>query len=79
PGRMPGGMALGLVMLLKDSSVGPGGKMPPSTAGKMPAATGWWCRDTPPDLPVTYRKLRIFVDLRGSLIGLHFHYELGPA
>jgi len=34
-------MAVGLVKLLEDAGVGPGGKMPPSTAGKMPAATGW--------------------------------------
>ena len=46
-GILPGGMAVGLVTLLEDSGVGPGGKMPPSTAGKMPAATRWRCPDAP--------------------------------
>jgi putative protease len=39
PGILPGGMGTPLVVGLKDSSTAPGGKMPPSTAGKMPAAT----------------------------------------
>jgi hypothetical protein len=39
---MPGGMVIGV-----GGVVYPGGKMPPSTAGKMPAATWWLCRDAP--------------------------------
>src|ERR1035437_3327672 len=35
PGILPGGMAV-----LRHTSAGPGGRMPPSTAGRMPAATG---------------------------------------
>ena len=47
PGVSPGGSVLRRVSMLEASSAGPGGKMPPSTAGKMPAATWWWCADAP--------------------------------
>ena len=40
-GVLPGGTAVRRATALEDSSAEPGGKMPPSTAGKMPAAT-WW-------------------------------------
>ena len=39
PGVSPGGMAVRVLIMLEASSVGPGGKMQPSTAGKLPAAT----------------------------------------
>jgi len=47
PGVSPGGKADNLVIMLEASSAGPGGKMPPSTAGKMPAANWWRGRDAP--------------------------------
>ena len=43
PGVSPGGMAVRLVITREASSAGLGGKMPPSTAGRMPAATWWQC------------------------------------
>ncbi len=39
PGVSPGGMCVGITSALEISSAGPGGKMPPSTAGGTPAAT----------------------------------------
>ena len=36
-------MAIRLAIMVEASSAGPGGRMPPSTAGKMPAATRWRC------------------------------------
>jgi excinuclease ABC subunit B len=39
PGFQPGGQTLDSYNLVKMPSAGPGGKMPPSTAGRMPAAT----------------------------------------
>jgi hypothetical protein len=41
-------MAVRLGIMLEASIAGPGGKMPPSTAGKMPAAT-WWPSMRPAD------------------------------
>lgn len=45
PGRRPalhGGVGTALATTLSNSGAGPGGKMPPSTAGGTPAATGWY-------------------------------------
>jgi KDO2-lipid IV(A) lauroyltransferase len=39
PGFQPGGKGVGTSQVLGKSDVGPGGRMPPSTAGRMPAAT----------------------------------------
>ena len=39
PGFQPGGEARGTAGVVEDFKAGPGGRMPPSTAGKMPAAT----------------------------------------
>jgi prepilin-type N-terminal cleavage/methylation domain-containing protein len=39
PGVSPGGIDAGIVNTLESSSAGPGGRMPPSTAGGTPAAT----------------------------------------
>jgi hypothetical protein len=36
---LPGGIAARIGIKSKTPGLGPGGKMPPSTAGKMPAAT----------------------------------------
>jgi hypothetical protein len=44
PGVSPGGMDVRLGIRLEASSAGTGGKMPPSTAGRMPATT---CSDVP--------------------------------
>jgi len=41
PGIRPGGMSPRTALALRVSSPAPGGKMPPSTAGRMPAATVW--------------------------------------
>ncbi len=42
-GILPGGSAASNATKSGTSGWGPGGKMPPSTAGRMPAATGWRC------------------------------------
>src|SRR5437660_4378575 len=39
PGILPGGMGVWLEKALRFRTTGPGGKMPPSTAAKMAAAT----------------------------------------
>jgi hypothetical protein len=54
PGILPGGMALGRVW-----DAGPGGKMPPYTAGRMPAATWWWRPDGPAGAPTASDPARI--------------------
>jgi hypothetical protein len=48
PGVSPVGMAVRQATVLENSSAGLGGRMPPSTAGKMPAATWWRCPNAPP-------------------------------
>jgi hypothetical protein len=39
PGILPGGRVVRMAFTAEDGSTAPGGKMPPSAAGKMPAAT----------------------------------------
>jgi hypothetical protein len=48
PGVSPGGVDVRLFIVPDASNASPGGKMPPSTAGRMPAATWERCPDAPP-------------------------------
>ncbi len=57
PGVVAGGWHVGLAIRLGTSGAGPGGKMPPSTAGKMPAATWRECPDAPSGIGVQFQNL----------------------
>ena len=50
-GVSPGGMDVRVVIVLEGSNAGPGGKLPPSTAGRMPAATS---NRPPPPCPLLH-------------------------
>jgi hypothetical protein len=47
PGVSLGGMGVDNSKRVEIPGAVPGGRMPPSTAGRMPAATWWRCADAP--------------------------------
>ena len=67
PGILPGGIAVP-----RDSSAGPGGRMPPSTAGRMPAATGWQSSEA--SLPAQADKIAVTATFTADFLAEPLRY-----